>query len=384
MNSSLTLRLGGIAALGAGAATASALVFLDDRDTPTATVNRLPAIAAAGVGTAAVFGGVAAARSAEQALRPGVALGGRIATAVGAALIGGALIGSLGGELRHAITGRGHVDAASGRLATEQSRANTQPSSDAATLDAAATQQLIDDYGAAPAGSVPRLPAKDPRVDIGGATIASASAAVLRAYDTNDTGAVWLGEQQRVVGGHTLSIASAMRHAPLHDDGTNLFGTAKELEDVIASKVDSPDAGTVGTFDAAETTAWFGPSGVGEKLLDWDGEAAETKRLFSLPAIKAEEQSWSLGAYASKTGPILYLTGITDESEARALLKTLVRDDLPSPVLVRLPDGAPSAFGVVSLLRNGERSTDRPDQASMPTLLKHPTIVGIANKQGVF
>jgi hypothetical protein len=382
--SSLAVRLGTIGAIGAGAATASTLVYLDNRAQDGAPVDRRIALAAAGVGTLGVVGGTFAARSAEQALHPTLARGGRIAAAVGAGLLGGAILGTLGSELQRAFQGRTRTDAAAERLAQEQARSSTAPSADAATKDAAATRALVDDYQPAPAGSSTRLPASDPRVDIGGATVASAAGAILRAFDSNDTGVVWTGEQQRVVHGRTLSLASAVSLAPRHDDGAVDFAKPSELEDLITAHIDRPDTGTPGTIDDAEAAAWYGPDGIGEKDITWDGEAATVQRLFSEPAVSAEDAAWTLGAYAPKTGPILYLTGVDSEAAARALLPSLVHDDLPAPVLVRLPDGAPSRFGIVSLLRNGERSTDRPDQEAMPTIRGIGSIVAIANKQGVF
>ena len=257
-----------------------------------------------------------------------------------------------------------------------------------AQADAERYERLANEFNPLPADAAARPRVDDGRLDIAGSTIGAAARALHEAYDTNGDDLVGMDEQQRAIVGGSASIASLMADIHRAKAGTDAQGvepiaaTVAELEQVIADRVDI--GGTEGVIDNDEAVAWFAPDGVGEQARVWDGAAgfvADIKEPVYSP--KDSTTTYGPGPWRPGGDDIMYLTGVTDLASAKQQLKDLSTEGNPAALLVRLPVGAPSTYGVVSLFING-KADGRPYDDVIQALTLDSAVVAGRSRGEVF
>jgi hypothetical protein len=313
--------------------------------------------AGVGAGSLALLGGTAAARSAEQALRPGIARAGRTTAALGAALVAGSLLGEVAARFLGVADGRRSSGDVRDELAKQQARIDApQDATKRANSDAARYERLAEEFTPLPTTAAERPRPADGRIDLAGAPIGAAARALHQRYDVNDDDVLGLDERQRPIAAGSASIATLMSIAHAATAATAkrdepITIKVADLEQVIADEVDT--GGITGVIDNDEATAWFGPDGVGEKTITWDGADAFVASVAS-PAHSDEYSTYAPGPWRPGGDDILYLPGVYTESAAKEQLAGLSADRHPAAVLVKLPEDAPTSYGVMSLLIDGE------------------------------
>ncbi len=296
----------------------------------------------------------------EQSLRPGRARSGRTVAAVGAALVAGSLIGEVAARFIGIADGRRAAGAVRDERDRQQARIDApQDATKEANTDAERYAQLAREFQPLPSDAAARPRVDDGRLDIAGASVGAAARALHQAYDMNDDDLLGMDEQQRAIDGGSASIATLLadvyraKSGTDRQDGEPITATVADLEQVIADRVDV--GGTNGVIDNDEATAWFGPIGAGEKAHVWSGASAFLASIKD-PSFTPKESTakYAPGPWRAGGDDILYLTEADDLTTAKRQLAELSTDGNPAALLVALPEGAPSTYGVVSLFVDGE------------------------------
>jgi hypothetical protein len=347
----------GAAIAGVGAFTGTLLAGRGD-DTPARQL--LVSGGIAGAGALALGGGVGVARWGEQALRPGITRGARSAAAVGAALVAGAIAGTVTsfvadrfGQHRATDVARERRDAATARVDAAKEAAK-QPG----RIDDEAAH--AKDLEAEAATAKVALQIDDGRVDLVGAPVSAAATSLLNQYDRDDNG-LTLAEQQRTVGDKTFSIgATAARLLAARDKdeaGTPPIEDVGALEKFLSDTVDT--GGRSGYIDVDEARAWYGAAGPGERNVTWgwkshlDSIASVSQGEFQASLDKDRRTTWSLGEFDDGV-PMLALPGADTLEQAMNLATEAAAEQRTTMAVVKLPDGAPTRFALASLQENGD------------------------------
>jgi hypothetical protein len=359
-------RLAGITAGIAGVGAAGAVLAMSKSDDADGVGPELKVgLGLAAGGLLALGSGYGIAQWAETGLRPGVARAGRSGAAIGAALIAGSIVGLVGAAVasqwvdnsrtHHA---REDVDAAEARVAKAADAAKEAPKVEA---QAERADQLGDEAAKADV----ELQVDDGRIDLVGAPLSAATAAVYGQYDTGDD-ELYLGDQQRTVGDRTFSIGTAMNEllAPsLAKDASDTATVDRAaFSKLLTDKVDTDAAGKSGIIDVSEAKQWYSEAGPGELDVTWGwkqhldsiAKTAHPKQ----PATDATyEVTWSLGQFdPEKHTPMLALPGVETVDEAAKLARQASVWSSVAMVVVSLPDDAPTRYALVRLQGNGNGS----------------------------
>jgi hypothetical protein len=381
-------RIAGLAVGAVGIGTVAGRFALEASARDDAPNGLLVTGAGVGIGALGLVGGTMLGRVSEQALSPGLARSGRTVAALGAALVAGSLIGEVASRFVGIADGRRAAGDVRDERAKQQSRIDApQDATRQATTDAERYEHLAKEFQPLPADAAARPHVDDGRLDIAGSPIASAARAIHQMYDRNDDDLIGLDEQQRPIPGGVASIASLMapvmsaKSAQAARDKTDVTATVADLEQVIADRVDT--GGVEGVIDNAEATAWFAADGTGEKALTWDGAASFLADI-AAPAYKdAQNTTYAPGPWRDHGDDIMYLPGVETVASAKSLLAGLSTDGHAAAVLVALPAGAPSRYGVVSLHINGA-AEGRPYDDTIKALKLDSAVLAVRGRGDVY